>query len=90
MPLGLEFTLAPGWKVYWRTPGEAGLPPGLILDDAGTAGIQASFSWPMPTRFDVFGFDNFGYENSVILPVQLSGFSGGDAVVISAALDALV
>ena len=90
LPLGLEFTLAPGWKVYWRTPGEAGLPPGLILDDAGTAGIQASFSWPMPTRFDVFGFDNFGYENSVILPVQLSGFSGGDPVVISAALDALV
>ena len=25
LPLGLEFRLAPGWKIYWRTPGEAGL-----------------------------------------------------------------
>ena len=24
LPLGLEFRLAPGWKIYWRTPGEAG------------------------------------------------------------------
>ena len=90
LPLGLEFTLAPGWKVYWRTPGEAGLPPSLFPDDAGTAGIQTSFSWPMPTRFDVFGFDNFGYENSVILPVQLSGFARGAPVMISAGLEALV
>ena len=44
LPLGLEFTLAPGWKVYWRTPGEAGLPPGLILDDAGTTGIPVSYT----------------------------------------------
>ncbi len=31
LPLGLEFRLAPGWKIYWRTPGEAGLPPTLDL-----------------------------------------------------------
>ena len=31
LPLGLEFRLAPGWKIYWRTPGEAGLPPRLEL-----------------------------------------------------------
>ena len=24
LPLALEFRLAPGWKIYWRTPGEAG------------------------------------------------------------------
>jgi len=27
--LGLEFALAPGWKTYWRSPGEGGLPPAL-------------------------------------------------------------
>ncbi len=21
LPLGLEFQMAPGWKIYWRTPG---------------------------------------------------------------------
>ena len=24
--LGLQFRLEPGWKIYWRTPGDAGLP----------------------------------------------------------------
>ena len=31
VPLGLQFQLAPGWKTYWRSPGDAGIPvdPGL-------------------------------------------------------------
>ena len=90
LPLGLEFTLAPGWKIYWRTPGEAGLAPVLYPDDAATPGIDLAFSWPLPTRFDAFGFDNFGYENAVILPITLSGFAKGAAVSLSADLEALV
>ena len=27
--LGLEFRLAEGWKIYWRSPGDAGFPPRL-------------------------------------------------------------
>jgi len=90
LPLGLEFTLAPGWKIYWRTPGEAGLAPVLYPDDAATPGIDLAFTWPLPTRFDAFGFDNFGYENAVILPITLSGFTKGAAVSLSADLEALV
>ena len=34
LPLAVEFRVAPGWKIYWRTPGEAGLPPKVdILAD---------------------------------------------------------
>ena len=25
--LGLEFKLEPGWKIYWRQPGDSGMPP---------------------------------------------------------------
>ena len=25
--LGLQFRMKPGWKVYWRSPGDAGFPP---------------------------------------------------------------
>ena len=28
--LGLEFMLDPGWKTYWRSPGDAGLPPQVL------------------------------------------------------------
>jgi len=27
--IGLEFKLEPGWKIYWRQPGDSGLPPEL-------------------------------------------------------------
>lgn len=90
LPLGLEFTLAPGWKIYWRTPGEAGLSPVMDLSDSPTPGLSGSFRWPLPTRFDAFGFDNFGYENAVILPFDVTGHSPGAPVQITADLEALV
>jgi suppressor for copper-sensitivity B len=27
--LGLDFRLAPGWHIYWRSPGDAGYPPSV-------------------------------------------------------------
>ena len=42
---GLEFRLAPGWKVYWRSPGDAGLPPrnsGLEKPKPDAASINTS------------------------------------------------
>ena len=77
LPLGVEFVLAPGWKIYWRTPGEAGLAPVVDLSQSPTPGLEGRFAWPMPKRFDAFGFDNFGYENAVILPFDVRGHVTG-------------
>ena len=33
--LGLQFRLQPGWKTYWRAPGDAGLP--ATIDWSGVA-----------------------------------------------------
>ena len=47
---GLEFRLAPGWKVYWRSPGDAGLPP--VLDFSRSGEITAHhLDFPAPERF---------------------------------------
>ncbi len=90
LPLGLEFRLAAGWKIYWRTPGEAGLPPTLNLKAADASPIVTNINWPIPKRFNAFGFDNFGYENSVILPIDLTGHGRGRNVQLSGELEALV
>ncbi len=67
--LGLQFALDPGWKIYWRTPGDAGIPP--QLDWTRSRNIESvDILWPAPKRFDVFGFENYGYENEVILPLR--------------------
>ena len=60
LPPGVEFTLASGWKIYWRTPGEAGLAPVLDLSTSSTPDLVGTIKWPLPKRFDAFGFDNFG------------------------------
>jgi len=50
--LGLQFELAPHWKVYWRSPGDAGYPP--HLDWAGSENLAgAAVAWPAPERFTV-------------------------------------
>jgi suppressor for copper-sensitivity B len=68
VPLGLQFVLKPGWKTYWRSPGDAGVP--VTLDWTGSANLaSAEISWPAPRRFSLFGLDTFGYEDEVVLPI---------------------
>ncbi|MGH7088993.1 MAG: protein-disulfide reductase DsbD domain-containing protein, partial [Stellaceae bacterium] len=62
--LGLEFELQPGWKIYWRSPGEAGYPP--RIDWKGSQGFAAQqIDWPAPTRFSILGLQTMGYEGHV-------------------------
>jgi len=68
---GIEIRLAPGWKTYWRYPGDSGIPP--RFDWSGSENLaDAELSWPAPQRFDD-GDGNFsiGYKHDVILPVRL-------------------
>lgn len=68
---GLEFQLKPGWKVYWRSPGDAGFPP--MLDFTGSENIEAGdLQWPLPSRFSVIGLETLGYENAVVLPFNVT------------------
>lgn len=79
LPLGLEFKLEPGWKIYWRTPGDAGLPP--IPDWNRSRNVaDARFSWPTPKRFSIFGLQTFGYKDHVILPITVTPDTPGAPV----------
>ena len=81
LKLGLQFRLAPGWKIYWRTPGDAGIPP--IFDWSGSSNLErAEVQWPAPKRFTVFGFETFGYNNEVVLPIHLVAASPDDPVAV--------
>ena len=89
LPLGLDIKMQPGWKTYWRSPGEAGLPPKLSVTNAG-ATAKAQFSWPLPQRFSLLGLETFGYEGEVVLPFQESMAQKGAAANLSATADLLV
>ena len=88
---GLEFRFAPGWHGYWRTPGDAGVPP--VIDWSGTANLSAAtVSWPAPHRLVVEGLQNSVYDGRVVLPVRLTfarspGAAGGSPVDLRARVD---
>jgi suppressor for copper-sensitivity B len=86
--LGLQFRLAPHWKIYWRSPGDAGLPP--ELDWAGSSNITiGETSWPAPARFSYAGLETYGYEGEVLLPIAATLPDPSMAATVKAAVDFL-
>ncbi|MBM1220340.1 hypothetical protein JQU17_08170 [Ponticoccus sp. SC2-23] len=68
--VGFQFSLAPGWKTYWRAPGDGGIPP--LFGWSGSqnvAGVQ--FHWPVPEVFDQSGMRSIGYSDRMVLPVEI-------------------
>jgi len=67
----LRIVLAEGWKTYWRAPGDAGIPP--RFDWSGSSNVtDVSLSWPTPKVFDLSGFRSFGYEDELVLPIEIT------------------
>lgn len=74
---GLALDLAPGWKTYWRAPGDAGIPP--RFDWRGSRNLGAvSVQWPTPEVMDQNGMVSIGYARDVVLPVVIRPRSPGD------------
>ena len=76
--VGLQITHQPEWHTYWMNSGDSGLP--TVLDWQLPAGITAgAIAWPTPKKIPIGTLANYGYENTVLLPVPLTvarGFSG--------------
>jgi DsbC/DsbD-like thiol-disulfide interchange protein len=68
---GIEITLDPGFKTYWRDPGESGLPPRFEWSGSANA-ARVELQWPAPERSEDAGGVANGYHDRVIFPI-LSG-----------------
>jgi DsbC/DsbD-like thiol-disulfide interchange protein len=68
---GIAVQLDPGWKTYWRTPGDSGVPP--RFDFSKSENIEAvTVLWPAPTKFDDgAGGHSMGYHHQVVLPLRI-------------------
>lgn len=68
--LGVRFTLRKDWHLYWRNPGDSGIAPTVAWTlPAGFAAGEPR--WPLPRRIESDGSVTFGYEGSVLLPVEV-------------------
>jgi DsbC/DsbD-like thiol-disulfide interchange protein len=81
---GIAFQLQPGWKTYWRTPGDSGVPP--RFDFSKSENIEAvTVLWPAPMKFDDgAGGYSLGYNNQVVLPLRIVAKSADKPVTLRA------
>ena len=65
--LAWEADLATGWKTYWRSPGEAGLPVRVRVGEQ-----EQEIQYPLPERFELFGLMTYGYKDRIVLPFYVA------------------
>ncbi len=85
--IGFFQELEPGWHVYWRNPGDTGLP--LTLEWEMPDGFVASdIHYPLPERLPVGPLVNYGHKGSPIFLVDIdvpADAQPGDAALLSVA-----
>ena len=69
--LGLRLDHQPEWHTYWKNSGDSGLP--TVLEWQLPAGIRAGdIAWPTPKKILIGTLANYGYENTILLPVPVT------------------
>src|SRR5215475_10932134 len=84
---GISFQLQPGWKTYWRTPGDSGVPP--RFDFSKSDNVEAvTVLWPAPQKFDDgAGGVSLGYRDRIVLPLRIAVKNADKPVTLRAAVD---
>src|SRR5580692_5971436 len=83
---GVAFQLQPGWKTYWRTPGDSGVPP--RYDFSKSDNVEAvTVLWPAPKKFDDgAGGVSLGYHDQIVLPLRIVAKNADRPVTLRAGI----
>jgi DsbC/DsbD-like thiol-disulfide interchange protein len=84
---GIAFRLQPGWKTYWRTPGDSGVPP--RFDFSKSDNVEAvTVLWPAPMKFDDgAGGYSLGYKAQTVLPLRIVARNADRPVTLRAEIN---
>ena len=82
----LRSRLQPGWKTYWRYPGDSGVPP--QFDFSGSENLKtATVLYPAPHLFTDETGQTLGYKERVIFPLVVSPQQAGKLVRLRLKID---
>jgi DsbC/DsbD-like thiol-disulfide interchange protein len=83
---GVEIRLAPGWKTYWRYPGDSGLPP--RFDFSGSRNVKSvTVRWPAPQRLTDESGTSIGYKHDIVFPLEVVAQDTGQPVTLALGID---
>ena len=68
--VGLEYQMEPGWKTYWKSPGDGGFAQTISWENSSNV-KNVNILWPTPVEFEILGLTSLGYENNVIFPLEV-------------------
>jgi len=83
---GIEIRLAPGWKTYWRYPGDSGIPPRFDFSQS-TNVKSVTVRYPAPQRLADDGGISIGYKHDVVFPLDVVAQDAGKPVTLSLAIE---
>jgi DsbC/DsbD-like thiol-disulfide interchange protein len=83
---GIEIRLDPGWKTYWRYPGDSGVPPRVSFTRSDNV-AAVTLLWPAPRSFSDGAGSSIGYADRVILPLHVAPKDPARPVVLRLDLD---
>lgn len=82
----VRIRLAPGWKTYWRSPGDAGIPPSF--DWRRSKNLKSvRYHWPVPDVFVDNGMRSIGYAHELVLPIELTPVNSGIDMLLKAQIE---
>ena len=58
----------PGWKTYWKSPGDAGFAQEISWENSSNI-KNLEIKWPTPIEFEILGLKSIGYKDKVIFPL---------------------
>lgn len=82
----LEIRLEPGWKTYWRNPGDSGLPPSFDWEQSENL-KNVEFHWPAPEVIISGGEQTLGYHDVLILPFTATALDKNEPVELRADIE---
>ncbi|MCF1707434.1 hypothetical protein L0V05_01255 [Tabrizicola sp. J26] len=82
----LALDLAPNWKTYWRSPGDAGIPPEFDWSRSENL-ADVRYHWPRPQVFDLNGMQSIGYKKHLVLPLELTATDPSKPIRLVASID---
>src|SRR4051812_16778178 len=83
---GVEIRLAPGWKTYWRYPGDTGVPP--RFDFSTSRNVKSiAVRWPAPQRLADEGGTSIGYKHDTVFPLEVLPQDSAKPVVLALRVD---
>jgi len=86
---GVILRMDPGWHVYWKNPGDSGLPT-RVAWDAPPGFAAGPIQWPLPERIETQGLVTYGYSGQVLLLSAITppaGLPAGRAVTLGAKVE---